>query len=154
VRGVPPVALRYRVEGDSVLCEDVATGQTTAVQPGDRRQLGKVLITVCSATSTQQSGYTLKLKGGKVLALHVGMPLTADDLPGVQPRGDDGVVALVSPRPLDPKVLFLRNRSKQTWTITRDSGKPQHIEPGSGVELSSGLHIDFGGVQGQLTVKA
>ena len=86
-----------------MLCEDAATGETTEVVPGDRRTVGRVAITVCSPASSQKTGYTLQLSSGKAVLLQEGMPLTADDLPGLQARGQDGIVALVSRHPTQPQ---------------------------------------------------
>jgi Ca-activated chloride channel family protein len=150
VQGAPPVALRYWLEGDRVLCEDATTGQAGEVGPGDRRRLGGVTVSVCSPGSAQASGYTLQLAQGKALDLGVGMPLTAEDLPGLEAQGQDGVVALVSRRPGNAQVLVLRNRSRQTWTARRGDGARQAVEPGRGIDLDADLLIDFGGLRGRL----
>jgi hypothetical protein len=150
VPGALPVALRYYIQEDRVLCEDVATRQTTEVMPGEQRQIGKVTIKVCSAASARQSGYALQLSDGKGLRLGEGMPLTADDLRGLQPQGADGAVALVGQRPNDPRTLVLRNRSRQVWTIRKADGNVQTVEPGGGVELAVGVQINFGQVHGTL----
>jgi hypothetical protein len=150
VPGSPGVALRYRVHGESVLCEDASTGQTLEIQPGDRRALGRVSVTLCSPASARQVGLALRLSNGKALLLGVGMPLTAEDLPGLQPQGADGVVALVSARPSAPRSLLLRNRSKQTWTALGLDGVSRTIEPGLGAELTPGLQLFFGQLSGVL----
>lgn len=149
VRGAAPIALRYRVEGDRVLCEDAVTGRTIELTPGDQRELSGVRIAVCSATSARAVGIALRLSDGTTVALREGMPLTADDVPGLQASAADGSVALVSRKPSDPRVLLLRNRSKQTWTVTDAAGKRQ-VGPGLGVELIAGVTIDFGAVRGTL----
>jgi MFS family permease len=150
VPGSPAVALRYWLHGESVLCEDRQTGQTVEVQPGDRRALGRVTVTVCSPASAKQVGLALTLSDGRSLLLGVGMPLTAEDLPGLQAQGADGVVALVSARPSAPRSLLLRNRSRQTWTVMGADGKPKTIEPGLGAELQPGLQLRFGQLSGVL----
>jgi hypothetical protein len=151
VQGAPAVALRYRLEAGRVLCEDVAAGRTVTVESGDSRRLGSVTVKVCSPASARQSGYRLVLTGGKAVSLGEGMPLTADDLPGLQPQAADGIVALVSRRPSDPLVLLLRNRSRQAWLVYKADGTQHSIGPGLGVELGADLTIDFGGAQGRVT---
>jgi hypothetical protein len=150
VHGAPPLALRYRVAKNRVLCEDVATGSTSEAFPGHRRQLGSVSIAVCSAATVRQSGCTLRLADGKSIPLGIGMPLTPDDLPGLEPQGTDRTVALVSARPNDPHTLLLRNRSRQTWKTRDRHGASGEVEPGRGVELTAGMQIDFGPLRGIL----
>jgi hypothetical protein len=53
-----PVALRYRFSEGQIRCEDLATGQTTVVQPGDRRQVGKVEVTVCGTKESDGQAST------------------------------------------------------------------------------------------------
>jgi hypothetical protein len=150
VQGAAPLAFRYRVDKNRVLCEDVAAGSTSEVRPGHRQQLGSVSIAVCSSATVRGSGYTLRLADGKSIPLGVGMPLTPDALPGLEPQGTDRTVALVSARPNDPNALLLRNRSKQTWKARDSQGQSSTIEPGRGVELAAGMRIDFGPVRGTL----
>jgi len=76
-----------------VLAEDAATGATTGVAPGETRQVAGVRVAVCSAASARAVGMTLQLSSGKTLALTEGMPLTPDDLPGLDPQAADGIVA-------------------------------------------------------------
>ena len=42
-----PIAYRFRMENNRVICEDVATQRTEPVKPGYRRESGKVTVTVC-----------------------------------------------------------------------------------------------------------
>ena len=128
----------------------MASGQKYEVPPGDRRQVGNVTITVCSPASARTIGLVLQLSSGKKLLLGEGMPLTAEDLPGLQPQAADGIVALISRRTNDPKTLLLRNRSQQTWTIQDPSGTTSGVEPGRSIELGLNLLINFGKVQGKL----
>jgi von Willebrand factor type A domain len=152
IAGAPPIALRYRVEQDQVLAEDAATGTTTPAAPGESRQIAGVRVAVCSAASARGVGMTLQLSSGKTLALTEGMPLTPEDLPGLDPQAADGIVALISRRPSDPQVLLLRNRSKQTWTVTGAAGMRRTIEPGLGTELTAGCNVDFGVLRGVISV--
>ncbi len=150
VPGSPPIALRYWMDGARVLCEDVVKERTGEVVPGERKMLGKVGIVLCSAAHGRKAGYTLQLSNGASFHLVEGLPLTTEDLPGLQAQGTDGVVALVSSRPNDPATLLLRNRSKQAWVLSGAEGSKQVIEPGRGLELSSGGSISFGQLQGTL----
>jgi Mg-chelatase subunit ChlD len=148
VAGAPAVALRYWVEKGRVLCADATTGQTTEAPPGDRRTVGRVAVTVCSPASTKKTGYVLSLSGGRALLLREGMPLTADDLPGLEAQGADGTVALVSRPPDRARGVVLRNRSRQRWAARKPDGTTQAVDPGRGVELCSGLGLNFGQAQG------
>lgn len=153
IAGAPPIALRYRVEQDQVLAEDTVARATTSAAPGECRQIAGVRVAVCSAASARAVGMTLQLSSGKTLTLTEGMPLTPDDLPGLDPQAADGIVALISRRPSDPSVLLLRNRSKQTWTVADAAGMKRPIEPGLGTELTAECRIDFGVVHGILSMK-
>jgi hypothetical protein len=148
VAGAPRIALRYRVRGEEVLCEDVPAGETTIVSAGERRTLVKVTVTLRSPTGARQTGYALRLSGGKSLPLQEGLPLTADDLPGLQAKGADEIVALVSRHPTRPREVSLRNRSNQPWTAIEPDGRRTTVEPGRGVELAEGLRLYFGRVEG------
>lgn len=150
VPDAPPKALGYRAVGHRIFCEDFATGKTSQVPPGDQRHLGKVRMRVCSATSASPIGATLQLTQVRDLALMEGMPLTADDIPGLEPQGADGSVALVSRRPNDPKVFLLRNRSKQSWEVTDSAGNKRTVGPGLSIDLTSRCQIDFGQVKATL----
>jgi hypothetical protein len=150
VSGAPARALAYRADRNRVFCEDFATGSAVEVSPGDQRQLASVRIKVCSAASARPVGANLQLVLARNLPLMEGMPVTSDDIPGLEPKGTDGIVALVSRRPNDPKVVLLRNRSKQAWTMTDAQGNRRTIEPGQGIELTSRCEIDFGQVKGAL----
>jgi hypothetical protein len=148
IAGVAPVALRYWVDGNEVCCEDAQTGATTLIAPGECRKVGRVTVTMRSVAASRRTGYELALIGGQSLQLQEGMPLTAEDLPGLEPKGADGMVALVSAQPNRPQEVLLRNRSKQSWTAWDTGNKKQIIEPGRGVELADGVEVDFGQVAG------
>lgn len=150
VPGSPPIALRYWIDGDRVMCEEVIKERTLEVIAGDRKTLGKVAITLCSAAHGRMTGFTLQLSNGASFRLVEGLPLTDKDLPGLHAQGTDGVVALVSGRPNDPTMLLLRNRSKETWILRGPGGGEQIIAPGRGLELSCNGTISFGQLQGSL----
>lgn len=150
VPGSPPIVLRYWLDGERVMCEEVIKERTAEVVPGDRKTLGKVAITLCSASHARKTGFTLQLSNGASFHLVEGLPLTHSDLPGLHAQGTDGVVALVSSRPNDPATLLLRNRSKETWILRGPAGGEQTIAPGRGLELSSNTTIAFGQLRGTL----
>jgi Flp pilus assembly protein CpaB len=95
--------------------------------------LANAKVKVCTAAEAQPAGANLQLVVVRDVPLMVGMPLTADDIPGLEAQGADGIVALVSRRPNDPKVYLLRNRSRQPWTLTDAEGKQRKIESGLGI---------------------
>jgi len=150
VPNAAPRALGFRVDKNRVYCEDFATGKMAEVTPGESRGLAAVKIKVCSAASAKKTGANLQLVVVRDLPLMEGMPLTSEDIPGLEPQGADGIVALVSRRPKDPKVFLLRNRSKQPWLVKDPDGKQRKVEPGMSVELSTRCEIDFGQVKGVL----
>jgi Ca-activated chloride channel family protein len=153
VSGAAPVALRYWLAGEAVCCEDVTAGQTMVVPPGESRQVGRVTVTLRSVAASRRTGYVLALAGGRSIALLDGMPLTAEDLPGLEPKGSDGMVAIVSAQPGRAQEVLLRNRSRQSWTMHDAAGRPQAIDPGRGVELAPGVAVDFGQVRGTIQVE-
>jgi hypothetical protein len=152
VPGSAPIALRYWVQADHVFCEDRMAGEATEALAGDCRSVGKVTVMVCSSATARSSGYILRLSTGKELVLGEGMPMTAEDLAGLEPQGADGIVALASRRPSEPRVLILRNRSRQIWAAREASGATRMVEPGLGIELGNGLKINFGNVQGEFVI--
>ena len=46
--GVEPVACRFRIADDAILCEDVAAHSTGPVEPGTALTIGKVSVMVCA----------------------------------------------------------------------------------------------------------
>ncbi|MBM3996209.1 MAG: VWA domain-containing protein [Planctomycetes bacterium] len=145
-----PKALGYRVERDRVFVDDFTTGRTEEVKPGEVQTLGKVKIKVCSADEATPTGAKLTLLVTRDVPLMIGVPMTAEDIPGLEAQGSDGVVAIVSRRPNNPNIFLLRNRSKQTWTVTDAEGKERKIDPGLSIELTSRCEIDFGQVKATL----
>jgi Ca-activated chloride channel family protein len=149
IRGAPALALRYHLEEEKVLCEEVATGQRSELRPGDQKVVNGVAITVCNPASARGIGYTLELSTGKKVLLSEGLPLTAEELTGLEAQAADGTVALVGRKPSDPGVLLLYNRSRQSWAVAQN-GAQRTIGPGFGLPLTPGTRINFGKVQGQL----
>ncbi len=148
VRDIPAIALRYEMADDRVICQDVATGVRSEMKPGEQKTINRVTVTVRSAESGQKVEFTLRLSNGKTIPLSDGLPLTAQELPGLQAQSADGTVALISRKPSDPKILLLRNRSKQNWSTADPNGTTQAINPGLGVTLQNGVRINFGAIQG------
>jgi hypothetical protein len=153
VPGAPPRALGYHLQGDRIVVQDFISGKSFEVQPGHQVSVGNVKLAVRSAnpaTAASGGAMSLRLSNGKTLQLQDGMPLTGEDLPGLQAQGADGIVALVSPRPANRAILLLRNRSKQVWKV-RDANGIRDVGPGLSVELTTSFDIAFGAVQGRFT---
>jgi hypothetical protein len=150
VPGAAPIAFRFSVDQDRVLCEDPVAKTTTEIHPGDQRMLGKVRVTLCSAAHAKRIGYRLQLSNGKSVQLTEGLPLTADELPGLQPVGKDGVVALIATHPSNPGALLLRNRSGHAWSAESRDGIFETIEPARSIAVEDGMRISFGSVTGTL----
>jgi hypothetical protein len=150
VPNAPAKAFGFRVDKNRVFCEDFATGKTIEAPPGEQWTVASAKIRVCSPAHAQPTGANLKLVVARDVPLMVGMPLTGDDIPGLEAQGSDGIVALVSRRPNNPKIYLLRNRSKQAWIVTEADGKQRKVEPGLSIELSAKCEIDFGQVKGML----
>ncbi|MFM7794586.1 MAG: hypothetical protein ACKO90_43240, partial [Microcystis panniformis] len=119
-----------------ILCEDIATGVTQPLQPGDNQRVGNLTVFVRSADAPDQLAYrdlnraspeayqdrsspsysqpqtqfSLHIKR-QVISLTNGTRLSAREIPGLEPQGTDGVVAQVNPNPKDPSVLGLQNCS-------------------------------------------
>ena len=150
IPNAPARALGYRVDRERVLCEDFSNGKIGDAPPGDLRTVASAKVKVCSAANAQTIGVNLQLIMAKDVALIEGMPLTSEDVPGLEAQGIDGIVALVSRRPNDPNVFLLRNRSKQPWIVTEASGNQRKVEPGLSIELTSRCEVNFGQVKGTL----
>jgi len=151
VNDVSALVMRYKLDNDRIVCEDLESGQRTELQAGDSRKIGNVTITVCSPETVTRTGLMLELSTGHKVPLSDGLPLTAEELPGLQSNSPDGTVAIVGKKPSDPNVLLLRNRSKQSWTVHDAQGGTRSIDPGLGLPLEPGVEINFGRVQGRLT---
>jgi GYF domain 2/von Willebrand factor type A domain len=150
VAGAAPIALRFSVQDGRVLCEDAVAKTTTEILPGGYRAIGKVRVAVGSTAQAKQIGYRLQLSSGKSIMLAQGLPLTADDLPGLSPAGKDGIVALIATHPSNPGALLLRNRSAQSWSSESRDGILETIEPGRSIAVEDGLRIALGTVKGTL----
>ncbi len=175
-RGAAPVALRYRLTGGKVTCEDATTGKTSEVQPGDRRHVGAVTVVVGAAAQSaaspaagqagarmpldpwsagatvltgQPTGFVLRMSYGSVLVLVEGQSLTTADLPGLTPL-QAGVVADISRHPQDPAVIGLRNLARQKWKVQLPDGTSREVEPQRSVRLAAGTRITFIGYSAEV----
>lgn len=178
-RGSPPVALRYHVEQGGVVCEDVPAGRRQTVVPGDQRVAGSLRLTVrgsaggnVGSAATPAAGtarakaaavpaaagsgasggpsLTLLIAGERSVPLSVGRKLSPAELPGLQPAGGDGVVAEVVANPTNPAVMGLKNRSRQSWSMTIGDNAPRPVDPGETLRLAPGARVKFGTVSGEI----
>jgi hypothetical protein len=162
-RNAPAVALRYKLEQDQILCEDVAKGRTSSVQPGNRQVVGNLTVTVRAAGDAAQpspaaqaaprapsGGLSLRLSNGKTIPLSDGAKLSATDIPGLKPSNSGGAVAEVGRNPNDPTMLGLKNLSSVPWSATLVSRDLRKVEPGRSVRLEAGTKISFGSIEGEI----
>ena len=171
----PPVALRYRLNQGQILCEDIATGVTQPLQPGDNQRVGNLTVVVRSADAPDQLAYrdlnraspeayqdrsspsysqpqtqfSLHIKR-QVISLTNGTRLTAREIPGLEPQNADNIVAEVSHNPKDPTILGLKNCSCRSWIATLPSGEQKQIDPGRNIKLAAATKINFGSVAGEI----
>lgn len=61
-------------------------------------------------------------------------------------------IAEVSINPADPRIWGLQNLSNENWTRTAKDGSIKEIEPGKSVALSVGMKINFGKLEGEITL--
>jgi len=144
----PPIAFRFYLDRDKVYCEDHEG--SFEIVAGEKQRVGDVSIILCSPESAGHIGVVLELDSGRFIPLSEGLPLTAEDIPGLHSSYPDGTVALVSPKTAEPDLLLLFNRSKEEWRATDANGITKIIYPDLGVTLNVGTRINFGRVQGEL----
>lgn len=164
VSNSPSVALRYRLNQGKILCEDVANGVTQTLHPGDTQRVSNITVIVRSADIPEQLGhqngslpsysqpqthFSLHIKR-QVISLTNGTCLTAVEIPGLEPKGSDGVVARVNTNPKDPSILGLQNCSHRAWNVTLADGEQKQIESGRSIKLATGTKIKFGSIEGQI----
>lgn len=150
-RNTAPVALRYQLDQGQIICEDIPTGITRQIQPGDQRTVGNLTITVqaVQSTSHQRTATLLRLQiKYRSIPLTVGTRLWAKDIPGLEPQVSGQAVAEVNCNPKNPAMLGLKNCSRRDWDATLASGEHRHIPIGRSLYLMSGTQIDFGFVSG------
>lgn len=170
VRNVPPVALRYQLMQGQIICEEVSSGTTHSLQPGEQQAVGTVTIVVCGTASSPQlasnspipslttavrtvsapqNQFSLQIKR-HAIPLTDGTHLTANEIPGLESQLADGVVAKVSQNPQDSTMLGLKNCSCRPWMATLASDKQRQIDSGRSIKLAVGTKINFGLVEGEI----
>lgn len=163
VSNSPPVATRYRLTQGKILCEDVTKGVTQTLQPGDTQRISNITVIVRSSDIPEQSEhqnvssyaqshteFSLHIKR-QVISLTNGTCLTGVEIPGLEAKGSDGVVARVNTNPNDPRILGLQNCSHRVWNVTLADGEQKQIESGRSIKLATGTKIKFGSIEGQIT---
>ncbi|MFP6751437.1 MAG: vWA domain-containing protein [Pirellulaceae bacterium] len=177
-QGVADIVLRYTLQEGRITCEDVTSGQSDDVMPGDTRQVGNLSVVVCgpqvSAATPIQAGkpwkaksgkggrlpapgatagvdvdFILRIRGREILTSR-GIRLTSAEVSGLETTEADGAVAQVSAHPTDPQILGLQNLSTRAWSATLPNGKKKQIAPGRNVRLAIGTKINFGILNGEI----
>jgi hypothetical protein len=160
----PPVAFRYWIKDNAIFCEDVSAKRTANVLPGDRKQVGNIVATVCTAgpvaavsavepkrkSSRAAGGFALRLSDGRVLDLAVGTVLQPSDLPGLHSVPPGGPVATVTPHPTEPAIQGLQNLSHLPWRVHLPNGDSIEVKPGRSVRLVAETGINFGSIEGKI----
>jgi hypothetical protein len=149
-----PMTLAFHIDSNRVLCQRADSDDGEEIEPGHQTTIGNVTVTMRSVEKARKLGFALHLGKGKPIALSEGMPLTAEELPGLEVQGKDGMVALVGAHARDPKKLVLRNRSKQTWKVKKPDGAVSDIAPGGSVELVANLRLNMGEIRAVLKREA
>jgi len=161
-RDVLPVAFRYKLEQDHIVCEDVASGYTNRVEPGDCKVIGNITVSVRAVGKAAQpvptapvspgraGGFLLRVSSGRTIQLSEGIRLSPTDIPGLKANIASETVAEVSQHPNDPTILGLKNLSNRSWDVTVVAGDRRQIEPGRSIRLAIGTKIDFGSVTGEI----
>lgn len=148
-RNAAPAELRYQLDQGQIICEEIPTGITRQVHPGDQRTVGNLTIIVQAIRSTSQLATPLHLKiRYQSIPLTVGTRLWAKDIPGLEPQCSGQAVAEVNYNPKNPAMLGLKNCSRRDWTATLASGEPRQIPIGRSLYLMNGTQIDFGSIVG------
>lgn len=134
-----------------------ATGVTTALiawllpampWPAVALALGAPLGATLGSVA-RRPALKIRLPGGRVRDVHVGLTLTATDLPGLTAAAGRAAVAEVVANPTRPGVIGLRNLSQQTWTLVTPEGRKAAVAPTKSAEIRTGTRIDFGRVRGE-----
>lgn len=161
-RDVPAVAFRYKLEQGRIVCEDVASGNTASVAPGDRKAIGNITVSVHAAGTTvpvvsqtpsspgRMSSFSLRLSSGRTFPLTEGMRLSATDIPGLEAQAVAGAVAEVNANPSDPTILGLKNLSRRSWWVTTAGGDRRQVALGQSIKLATGTKISFGSAEGEI----
>lgn len=160
VRNVAPTAYRFTLREDQILSEDVRTGSVERLQPGDKRAVGNVSITV-RVSGSSRVGTTSRVPTGQAgqLSLYVqnrriplgdGTILRSAEVPGLESRNSDGKIAEVTRHPQDLHMIGLKNLSTKPWKATLPDGGQRAIDLGQSLKLVVGTRINFGSVEGEI----
>lgn len=151
----PALAFIYKIAQGRILCTEGSGGKTFAVLPGDRRQAGKVTITVRTAEHPTHKSVAeepfLVLSNGQNIPLKRGLMLSSRELPGLAAGSGESAVAQVTSHPQDPSILGLKNLSTRSWDAEPAAGQRRQVPPGKTVRVASGTKIDFGKVHGEFS---
>jgi len=90
--------------------------------------------------------------GGKRVPLTETSHLTVRDIPCLVAPAADGIVAEVREHPTDPRLLVLRNLSKNVWEAVLPDGTVRAIEPAGTVRIVAGTRLVFGTQSGAILV--
>jgi hypothetical protein len=157
----PPVAYRYWLKENAIFCEDVAAGRTMVAVPGDRKQIGNLVATVCAGGTVATADpdrrmkiagaeFLLRLSNGRKIVLNNGASLTVKDLPGLHSVPPGGPVAVVSNHPTDPAIRGLQNLSNLVWQVRLPNGDSIEVKSGKNVRIATGTRIRFGAIEGEI----
>lgn len=160
VRNAASTAYRFTLHEGQILSEDVQTGRVERLQPGDKKAVGNVNVTV-RVSGTSRVGTTSRLPTsptgrlslyvqGRVIPLGDGVTLRAAEIPGLESRNSDGKVAEVTHHPQDNHMIGLKNLSAKPWRATLPDGGQRTIDLGQSIKLVVGTRIQFGPVEGEI----
>jgi hypothetical protein len=168
VANVPAIAYAYRFENGQLLCEDPLNHRNDRVVSGVPNIIGRITVIPWAVGEQgrqeviENSSFTgpqrhennfkgvLELADGRQFSLGSGERLSTTQIRGLEPAGDDGSVAEISPHPSEPGVLGLKNLSQKAWRATLASGRQVQIDPGRSIRLDAGVRIDFGAAEGTI----
>ena len=122
---------------------------TPPVQPPARPKQPAVPYNFKPIPPVPAGGFLLKVNEDWI-PLSFGSRLTEKQLPGLESRTGDGVVAEVSRNPQDPSVLGLKNLSAGAWMVTDAARQAREVPFGKSLRLDSGGQIDFGPMRGEV----
>ena len=165
IANVEPIAGRFRLEKGQILYEEVPTGQLQRLTPGVKKHFGRVEVLVRGTEERREGGnvssgsvvtltsssdkFALKIQG-KTIPLVYGDRIAARLIPGLTAQTEANIVAEVNSNPENPRVLGLKNLSRQSWSATTAAGDNRVIDPGRSLKIAIGTRIDFGEVSGEI----
>jgi Ca-activated chloride channel family protein len=116
VAGAAPVALRYVMQGEQIVCEDVPAGVSGPVSAGQSRQVGKVTATV--RTSTSPAGAAT----GGAMVIPTAPPPPPARKPPAPPTRPAAATPVATPRPAATAPTPPRPAAKPATTGGADRG--------------------------------